>query len=310
VRRLLAWAFSAVLLASSAPALADVPPDVHTAAEAAFREGSALFAEGRYEEALARFEASERMDPGPGKRFNMAMSHARLHHPATAWVLFRDAAVEFEHEGASDRAEVARAHAAEIEPTLPRLRVRIPEGVPGLRVTRNGAEVPADAWGAEVPVDPGPCVLRASAPGFVAWESSVDVPDRGLTVEVVVPALEHPAAAPPPVVVPPPVRTAGGLPRWPAWASFGVALVAGGVGAYEGMTASSKWNEAKPLCHAGGGGTSCTSQGATLVHSANGYATVSTVAFAVAGVALAGGVALLVVAPATRGATVGLQARF
>jgi hypothetical protein len=76
------------------------------------------------------------------------------------------------------------------------------------------------------------------------------------------------------------------------------------------MTASGKWNDAKSDCHPGGGGTSCTSQGASLVRSANGYATVSTVAFVVSGVALAGGAAVLVLAPTTRGTTVGLEARF
>jgi len=306
---LIAWALAVAILGSGAAAMADVPPDVHTAAEAAFREGTELFAQGRYEEALSRFEASERMDPGPGKRFNMAMSHARLHRPATAWVLFRDAAVEFEHEGASDRAELARARAAEIEPTLPRLRIQVVQPVPRLRVTRNGAEVPGDAWNAEVPVDPGPCVVRAGAPGFRDWEGQVDIPERASTAQIVVPPLEPVPSIAPPLVVPA-VKAARGLPQWPAWASFGVALVATGLGAYEGMTASGKWNDAKPLCHASGGGTTCTSQGATLVQSANGYATVSTVAFAVSAVALAGGVALLVVAPATRGGIVALQARF
>jgi hypothetical protein len=283
---------------------------VHTAAEAAFREGTELFAQGRYEEALSRFEASERMDPGPGKRFNLAMSHARLHHPATAWVLFRDAAVEFEHEGAPDRAELARARAAEIEPTLPRLRVRIVQAVPGLRVTRNGTELPGDAWSAEVPVDPGPCVVRASAPGFADWQGRVDVPERAVTADIVVPPLEPLPSIAPPVVVAPPVKVAGGLPQWPGWVSLGVAAVAGGLGAYEGMTAGARWSDAKPLCHASGGGTTCSSQGAALVQSANGYATVSTVAFAMAGVALAGGVAWLALAPSTKGAAVGVQARF
>jgi hypothetical protein len=311
VKRLLGWALVFLSLASGGQALADVPPDVHTAAEAAFREGTELFAQARYDEALARFEASERMEPGPGKRFNMAMSQARLHRPATAWVLFRDAAVEFEHEGAPDRAELARLRAAEIEPTLPRLRIRVAQRLPGLHVTRNGADVPADAWNADVPVDPGPSEVRAGAIGFVDWAGRVEVPERAFTVELVVPPLERlPAVAPPPPAEVPPAKSSGGMPRWVGWASVGVAVVAGGLGTYEGMTAGSRWDDAKPMCHGSGSATTCTSQGASLVRSANGYATVSTVAFAVAGVALAGGVAWWMLAPSTKGATVGVQARF
>jgi hypothetical protein len=310
VKAFLGRALLVLSLASAGPALADVPPDVHTAAEAAFREGTELFAQARYAEALARFEASERMEPGPGKRFNIAMSQARLHRPATAWVLFRDAAIEFEHEGAPDRAELARARAAEIEPTLPRLRVRVAQRLPGLHVTRNGADVPADAWDADVPVDPGPSEVRAGATGFVEWTGRVEVPEKALTVEIAVPPLEPlPVVAPPPTELPP-ARPSGGVPRWVGWTFIGVAVVAGGVGTYEGMTAGSRWNDAKPMCHGSGNATACTSEGASLVRSANGYATVSTVAFAVAGVALAGGVAWWVLAPSSKGATLGVRAKF
>ena len=240
----------------------------------------------------------------------MAMCHARLHHPATAWVLFRDAAVEFAHEGAPNRADLARARAAELEATLPRLRVRIEHPVPGLRVTHNGTELPADAWNVDVPVDPGPCEVRAVAPGFTEWTGHLDVPEGASTSELQVPTLAPSVPVP---AAPSPARSAPhaeGLPRWPGWASLGVAVAAGGLGAYEGATASSRWNEARPMCHGSGAATTCSSQGAALVRSANGAATVATVAFVVAGVALAGGVAWLVVGPTRTGATVGMQASF
>jgi hypothetical protein len=308
VRLLAAFLLLITFLGSTSSAVAEVPPEVQMAAEAAFREGTELFAQGRHQEALARFEASERMDPGPGKRFNIAMCHARLHHPATAWVLFRDAAVEFEHGGAPDRAALARARAAELEPTLPRLRIRILQPVANLRVTRNGVELPVDAWNIDVPLDPGPCEVHASAPGFAEWTGRVEIPDQAFAAELVVPPLQ-PLPAPP--APPAPASTgAQGLARWPGWAALGVAAIGAGLGAYEGTTANARWNEAKPMCHGSGGVTTCTSQGASLARSANGYATVATVTFAVSGIALAGGVAWLVLGPSQKGATMGVQARF
>jgi hypothetical protein len=56
-------------------------------------------------------------------------------------------------------------------------------------VTRDGVTLDEAIWGTTLPVDPGDHLVRAEAPGYEPWSTSVSITRRGDTVTVKVPKL-------------------------------------------------------------------------------------------------------------------------
>jgi hypothetical protein len=151
-----------MVLATASPARAGDP----AGAEALFREGRALFADGKVEAACLKFKASQALDASPGTLLNLAACHASAGKTATAWAEFV-AAGRLAHSEHKDRQEAeAKRRAAELEATLSYLTVRVAEPVPGLEVRRAGELLEPSIYGMRVPVDPGVQALDVSAPGY------------------------------------------------------------------------------------------------------------------------------------------------
>lgn len=209
--------------------------------------------------------------------------------------------------------------------------------VPGLTVTRDDAPVSDALWGSAVPVDPGRVVVRASAPGYQTWTSEVQIAADKSENHVSIPALTPAAAgatAPGAAVVPGAPSAPGapgqapGAPGAPGASSS--ALVAGtavpgagsgptdtaapgssrrvlgivavgagavgiGVGTVFALKAKSKYNDSKAYCPVSV--NLCYAQGVSLRNDAISAGNTATVAFAVGGVALVGGIILIATAP-------------
>ncbi len=169
--------------------------------------------------------------------------------------------------------------------------------VEGLTITRDGVSVGDPQWGLAVPVDPGPHVVQASATGKKTWQTTITVSDPGSSLTLSVPAL---VALPPetqksaggelkPTSHPPashPRRTAG-------FVTMGVGAAGLIVGSVFGLHAISKNNESDnasdcmgDVCVAGGVGATARSDARTAGN-------ISTVAFAIGGVAVATGLVLV-----------------
>ena len=314
--------FAVVLLASVA-AHAQSASD-KAAAAALFEDGRKLMGDKKIAEACTKFEASEKLDPAPGTLLNLADCTERLGKTATAWVRFRDAAALAKTSGDARRERAARERANALEPKLVRILVDVPQAsdVSGLAVVRDGATVERAIWGSAVPVDPGAHEIAASAPGRVAWKTSVDATEAGKTVTVHVPALQPEAPAPvavsappPPVAPPPPASTArpvvapppsrpesdrsGSSQRTWAVVAGGVGVVGLGVGTVLGLGALSKWSDAKSHCT--NGTTGCDDTATSLSRDARSAGNLSTIAFVVGGVGVAAGIALWLTAPPSNG---------
>jgi hypothetical protein len=170
--------------------------------------------------------------------------------------------------GQTARARVAKDRADALEPFLTKLVIAPGNAstITGLVIQRDGTEVPREAWGSPVPVDPGTHQVIASAPAKQAWQSSVDVEGQGKVVTIEVPLLagvgtaEPPApvaAVPPSQATPvsppqsagrrdvgvtsampaseqPVLQNRGGAQRAVGWILVGAGLVGVGVGAYFG----------------------------------------------------------------------------
>ncbi|MEZ4401917.1 MAG: hypothetical protein R3B06_17945 [Kofleriaceae bacterium] len=298
------------LAASAAPAYAQADDLAQrAAAEAAFRQGREQLAAGQTAEACESFAKSQELDPQSGTQYNLALCYDKLGRSASSWALFSALA---ETDGNKPRRADAAKRAKALQPKLVRVLVVDRGQTPGLVVTRDGVDVTA-AIGVATPVDPGPVVYAASAEGYQPWSSELSVSGPGSTITVEVPPLEKvPEVAPPPPPPPDPVKTKLPPPPPPAPIDrdpgrgrrvLGLGLAGGGVAALGvgvafGILATSANQDAKAEC--GGDVTDCRGDLATandLVDGARTKATVSTIAFAVGGAAVAAGVVLYVTAP-------------
>jgi hypothetical protein len=289
------------------------------AATALFKQGRDLMAAGRYADACPKLAESQRLDPGAGTLLNLATCYEKNGQIASAWTTYQDAASAAQRAGEAERVKAARAKVAALEPTLPTLTIVVPATAdrPDLEIRRDGALVGRAAWGAPIPVDPGPHPLDASAPGKTPWHGQAQVGGAGAKVSIEIPPLADAAATPPPAPPAPPSPTPAPAPAPPpdsatppssgstqrllGLVSGGVGVVGIGVGSVFGAIAMGKNNSASGHCN----GTVCDAPTVSTLNDARTDATVSTVAFAAGGVLLAAGVVLYLTAP--RGApTAGL----
>ncbi len=171
------------------PAIAEPSREDRAAALALFDDGRKLAGAKKYAEACPKFEASLRLDPGLGTLLNLSDCYEQIGRTASAWSGFRDAASQARATNQPDREKVARERAAALESKLSRVRIVVPAELAGaaLTITRDGSPLPASLAGTPIPVDPGTHTIRVAAEGKEPWETTVDVPANGKTVDVKVP---------------------------------------------------------------------------------------------------------------------------
>lgn len=283
---------AAVSLTILAPRAALAGPEVSAedsaAAERLFEEGRAFMAEGTYEQACAKFAASQELDPAVGTLLNLGECFERRGLTASAWATYRQAETAAERQGQRARATFAAEHASALEPKLGRVVVEVASGarVPGLIVESDGRALPEGAWGTAIPNDPGERVVSAHADGHAPWSTTVTV-SPGSRVTVAVPRLrELPQVAP---VAP---RRAGS--RTQVVTGYGLAALGGvalGFGGFYGVRAFTGYGDANDNhCTP----VDCDAIGVRAIQSAQTDATVSTVLFGVGLAAVAAGVVLIV----------------
>ena len=219
------------------------------AAEALFDQGRTLMAERRYPEACAKFEASQRLDPGVGTLLNLADCLERVGRTAGSWARFREAASAALSAGQLDREKIARERAAALEPRHARVIVRPSSAgsvLSGLSIVRDGAPIERDAWGIAVPVDPGRHTFEATAPGYRAWASELVVTeaDSGRTLALDVPRLEPTGESS--------RGDAGSARRAIPLVVAGAGLVAIGAGTWLALDAKQAFDDASRTCTADG----------------------------------------------------------
>jgi len=311
--RLQPFATSVVLLITLATRPALAQSSSSAAAQGLFDQAKALMAAGKPAEACPKFEESQRLDPGSGTLINLALCYEQTKRIASAWSTYRDAAAAARTSGNAERERGARERAAALAPKVSKLVLEVPAEarVPGLHLTRDGADVGDAQWGVPIPADEGSHSVTAKAPGFQDWQTKIVVSGGGATTTVGVPKLEavpvaaepEPASEAEPKAAPLAAQTpsaeehaASGLggQRIGALALGGVGVAGVVVGSIFGVQAMSKHSEAKKSCE----GTQCTSpEGVKAGNDAHSAANVSTIAMIAGGVALAGGVTLWLTAP-------------
>jgi hypothetical protein len=291
LRPLLALCAMVASLARPARALAQSAPDSAAKARALFDEAQALVSVRQFAKACPKLEESQALAPGIVTKFRLAQCYEATGRIGSAWSLFSDVADEARRAGQPEREAPARRRADALKRRVPRMTLSVLPGlsaIESLSIRRNGVHVREKDWNRPVPVDAGKHVLVVFAPGKVPWKETIEIAE-GVSRDVQIPMLED---AP---------RISGLSPGEPGRMQRigGIAAGAAGVGAIGlglamGVVAKSQWDEALSLCPAR---DNCPDAAVGTSRNAVTSATVSTVAFVVGGVALAGGVALWLLAP-------------
>jgi serine/threonine-protein kinase len=301
---------------SAATAAAQTPASQKASAEVLFDEGVRLLRAGSYQEACAKLETSEQVEPAVGTLLYLGECFERVGRTASAWASFREASALAQSTNQPDRKKIADERAARLEAELAWLKFEVaPEtrDLPGLEIRRATEVVPVGLSGNETPIDPGEIVVQASAPGHVTFSTKVRVAPKGRAV-VTIPWLRDlpaPAQPPPPPAPtsdradlksqgpgpanPPPRTTHSKLP----WILDGIGVVGLGVGAVFGVRAIDKAEDARVGCPNSGAvkGLCMTQSARDAKDSAVSAALISNVAFVAGGAALLTGVILHFVLP-------------
>jgi hypothetical protein len=297
-------ALAVLCMASSRVARAqEVSSGSSVAAQALFDEAKRLIQQGDAAAACPKLEESERLEPGIGTKLNLANCYEKVGRTASAWILYLEVESDTKRNGQVERQTMAHNRAAALQPKLSHVTINVPPAsrVPGLVVERDGVAVGAAQWGLSIPVDPGAHTVKAHAPSKKDWESTLNVAADASAQALSVPELENaPVTQQTPTTAPRPLNR--GL-RTGAYVSFGVSGVGAVLGTVFGLRAISKNNASNSSDNCRG--DTCLASGTSLRNDARSAGTLSTVAFAVSGAALATGVVLFFVsskrgeAPAT-----------
>jgi len=197
IARLAGWAIALAVVALPARAQAQ-----SAEADVLFRDGKKLLKDGDVAAACEKLDASERLESSVGTLLNLADCRERNHQLATAWAVFRKAAVAARNGRDGRREKEARRREKLLAPRLSYLTVNVPEAgrVDGLAITRNGSALDRALWNQRVPVDPGDYDLAATADGYRRWTGQVRIEREAQKAEIDVPALiAEPRPAPEPV---------------------------------------------------------------------------------------------------------------
>ncbi len=285
-------------------AVASTPADAQ-AADQLFREGKDAMTRGDLASACADFARSQKLDPAPGTLLNLAECEARSGKLAAALGDYEVARAEL---AAGDfRITFAETRIAELGKRVAKLSVRVePPSAADVRVTCDGVTLDPASMGTARRVDPGAHVCVVHAPGHTDASTTLTLAEgQELTAALTLgPAVGSSAAvASPPAAAAPPESSPW---RVVGLATAGAGVLGVGVGAFFGILSKVTYDDAVSQCPRGV--SSCTSAGANEGRTANGQATVSTLAFIAGGALLATGAVIYFTAPKPGTARVGLAA--
>jgi tetratricopeptide (TPR) repeat protein len=261
------------------------------AAEALFDQGTALLEQGRYEQACAKFEASQALDAGVGTLLYLGDCYERDGRYASAWATFREAESLARESGQTERMDVARTRGAALNKRLSKISIVVPAELrfEGLTVTLGGEVLAPATYGDALPIDPGEHRVVISAPGRETFQKTVKVAaGPGRHYRVVAPLLKPAKEQENNSQRGSGLRTAGLV-------TAGAGAVCMGAGAALGVMAIAKNDQSYEECP--NSPDRCTPRGTALRQQAGEYADWATAGFAVGGGLIVTGLVLYVAAP-------------
>lgn len=156
-------------------------------AEALFRDGKRLMAEGQFAEACRAFEGSERLEHNVSTLLNLANCREKEGKLASAWGLFLRVETQTRDTAQATLNATAKKRAAALEARLSYLTISVADSsrVPDLTITRDEETVDPAEWNTAIPIDSGDHVVSGKAPGHETWSTKITIgPSDKKSVEV------------------------------------------------------------------------------------------------------------------------------
>jgi hypothetical protein len=305
---IIALLLSAALTVFACPARADVTSSQKQLARDLMKRGNELRAAHDFARAFDAFRSADDIMHVPTTGFEVARSNVALGRliearDAIARVV-RIPAQPDEPQAFKDAREYARLLDAEIEPRIPKIRVRV-EVAAGARrcatypaVQIDGENVPITAFDIPYLIDPGRHTIEARAADGRTAKQEVMLREGEQRDVVLTVAMEKTTArrTAPPTSSAQPHATSTLDHRALAWIAFGTAGAAALVGGVTGVVSIADKGSAAAQCRA----NQCPPSTYGDLDAAQTFATISNVSFVVAGIAAVGGVVSLITAPKTR----------
>ncbi|UQA56518.1 hypothetical protein [Polyangium aurulentum] len=308
-RALLTLSFSLIPLAAQAQATS---PAAVAKAQSLYDEAVAAMDAENYAVACPKLEqATELIPQAIGAREALADCYQGLGRLASAWSQYTVAQSLARSAGQEKRAAEAAAKAAALEPKLATVSIEAPESVTGLAgvtITLDSQVLNRALWGTAVPVDAGKHAIEVKAPGRQTWAQELTVTD-GVRERVQVPVLgvSVEAQATPGTLARVVEPASPAAPRtWQrplGFAAMGLGAASFGVSGVLAGLAAAKNGESKADGHCDAANV-CDDAGLALRGDAMGLAHGATATVVIGGVLAAGGLVLVLTAPAKEKAPV------
>jgi hypothetical protein len=278
-----------------------------------FREGIAHEAAGKWEAALAAFKAVAVVKPTPQVRYHIGYCQEKLGQFVDALGSYRLALHEAIESKAKDAEKATRERLTILEPKIPKLTIERGDGAQVAEVTMDGVTLGATSVGSEIPANPGPHVITATAPRRKAFRAEFTLEEsESKTLTLVLKKDAEPVAEvpnepmkPTPTDAPPPPAGTSKL-KIAGFVVGGLGLVSLGVSAgFFGVRAGAI-SDLDKVC--GSDRKNCPASAASTRDSGQTASTISTATFIGGLGALAVGATLILVAPSSKkpAPTVGL----
>jgi hypothetical protein len=164
--------------AAAPPVFAQVTDAERAAARQLFKEGDDLQRDGKFPEALDKFQRAQQVFAAPTNLLRIAECQAALGRLVESAESYRAVARSPLPAGSPPAFQAAvdqaKAELSQVEPRVPKVTVQVePSSATGLQMQIDGETVPAALIGEAIPLDPGTHKVTVSGRGYATAEQSV-----------------------------------------------------------------------------------------------------------------------------------------
>ena len=271
-----------------------------------FLKGKTLFAQKKYDDALAEFRASLEIVESPNTHLYVARTLREKGNLVEAYVEFGRTEVAANELSVEDprykkAGEAATQERNDLAKRLGFVSLTVKNAGPDTKITIAGEELKRAGWDTPAPVMPGTTEITLETPGKAPFKKSVTL-DAGGKTTLDLDANEAPSteSAPPPPPPPPVETTTSSSPNLRTWAYVAGAVGVVGLATFTiaGLKSNSIYNDLKNSCGSG----PCPASRSDDVSSGKRWQTIANIGLVVGVIGVATGVTLFVVSkPKTEG---------
>jgi len=146
-------------------------------ARAKFQQATELEQAGNWASALQQFREVGQVRMTPQVRYHIALCEEKLGKLVAALGGFELALSEADSLGPDFRSEVEEKTNA-LRERIPKIILERGDGAEAATIELDGIALGASSVGVEVPLDPGPHQISASASGYEAYTDTIEVPEK------------------------------------------------------------------------------------------------------------------------------------